>query len=158
MLDASRLSGDFNNLNGLLLIKAHEVRTWLHYFGVASQEYEVFFGVASQEYEAFFSVVKCLSKIVDKTHDGNLDKLIENAEKQYKLTGHSHDFKIFGIYFRSESDISESDISYEIVPQTKIDIYDLGFVLNSEEYEHNADKVISDYFVAYNQQQSDIDY
>ena len=153
MLDASRLSGDSNNLKGLLLIKAHEVWTWLHYFGVASQEYDVFFGVASQEHEAFFSFVKCLSKIVDKTPDGNLDKLIENAEKQDKLTGHSHDFKILGIYFRSES-----DISYKIVPQTKIDIYDLGFVLNSEEYEHNADKVISDYFLAYNQQRSDRDY
>ena len=142
MLDASRLSGDFNNLNGLLLIKAHEVGTWLHYFGVASQEHE-----------PFFRFVKRLSKMVDKTPDGNLDKLIENAEKQDKLTGHSHDFKILGIYFRSES-----DISYKIVPQTKIDIYDLGFVLNPEEYEHNADKVISDYFLAYNQQRSDRDY
>ena len=142
MLDATKLNGNFNNLNGLLLIKAQEAITGKYYFSVASQESETFFGF-----------VKHLYEMVDKSQNEELDQLIKNAEKQDKLTGHGHDLEIFGVDISSESNISN-----RIFPQTEIDIYDFGFVLNPEEYEESRHKIALDYFFAYNQQQAGRDY
>jgi len=141
MFDKSKIKPDPDNLTGLLMITAQDVNIGIH-----------FLTIVSQEREKFVELVRHLSQKVKNLDGEDLADLIKAAEDQDRNTRHTHDLEIWGIDLFSPTDIN----SY--TRQQDVNIYPLGFVLNSQEYEDLRYKVTMGYFFLYNQQQADRDY